>query len=403
MELLRRVKSLMALRGVGELHLRWSIERVVNLWALAPVVFNEMSWETLIALIVAATSPVPATTSTTTCRGAVDPLTFEAGVPPPACWRPYRPESPFNTEILPDPPSVEGSEEIADKLTESGAIGSIAAGDPERDFGIATYHAQPGDPLRTVTCIEPWGTCDLEGVEVPIPEDAVPSGVWPLEEPDDDWDSHLTVIDHASGVEYDLWNIRELDEDSVTIKWGGITSVRGYGLGSDAVASQNGSIAGMVRAEELRAGRIDHALALFVPCVEGYVYPATKDGLDCTDAGFDGEDRPAMGAHFQLPADPDELAAAPPWKRAILKALDRYGAYVVDTSGTEGVWGVKHESPAGYTSLGEEDPFVELANDLGFGSADINGNGLLEYFFNFQEGVDFSRLRVVPASVDLGG
>ena len=296
--------------------------------------------------------------------------------------------------------SSKNSERIAGKLVESGPIGPIPAGDPERDFGIATYHTQPGDPTKTVTCVQDFGgTCDLEGVEVPMPPNAIPSGVWPLAEPDDDWDSHLTVIDHASGFEYDLWNIREMDNDSVAIKWGGMTNVRGYGLGSDAVASQNGSLAGMVRAEELRAGKIDHALALFVPCTEGYVYPATKGGLDCSDNGFDAEDRPAMGAHFQRPADPEELAAAPPWKRAILEAFDRYGAYVVDTSGTEGIWGVKHESPNGYTSQGEDDPFVELAIDSGIGAGDPNANGIPEYFFNFGFETDFSGLRLVPPSI----
>lgn len=361
-----------------------------------------MSWDALIALLVVATSPIPATTSTTTCGETVDPLTFKAGSAPPACWRPYRPESPFNVAIPAGEDALEDSEDVSGKLVAAGTIGPIPAGDPERDFGIATYHTQPGDPLKTVTCIEDFGgECALDGTEVPMPRGALPSGVWPLAETDDDWDSHLTVIDHASGLEYDLWNIREMDRDTVIIKWGGITNVRGYGLGSDAVASQNGSIAGMVRAEELRAGEIDHALALFVPCTEGYVYPATKGGLDCSDNGFDSADRPAMGAHFQLPADADELAVAPPWKRAILGALDRYGAYVVDTSGTEGIWGLKHESPVGYTSLGEKDPFVELAIEAGIGSSDPNKNGIPEYFFNFADGTDFSRLRLVPPSIEL--
>src|SRR5688500_2207092 len=246
-----------------------------------------MSWDALIALVVAATSPVPATTSTTTCNDTVDPVTFSARNPPPACWLPYRPESPFNLEVPANVRELPESEEVAGRLVESGPIGPIPAGDPERDFGIATYHTQPGDPAKTVTCVEDFGgVCELEGVDVPMPAGAIPSGVWPLAAPEDDWDSHLTVIDHASGIEYDLWNIREMDDDSISIKWGGITNIRGHGLGSDAVASQNGAVAGTVRAEELRAGEVNHALALFVPCTEGYVYPATKGGLDCSENDF---------------------------------------------------------------------------------------------------------------------
>src|SRR5690349_23869435 len=104
-----------------------------------------MSWDAVIALIVAATSPIPATTSTTTCGETVDPLTFTAASPPPACWRPYRPESPFNLEIPHGTEEIEGSKEISRKLADGGAIGPIPAGDPERDFGIATYHSQPSD------------------------------------------------------------------------------------------------------------------------------------------------------------------------------------------------------------------------------------------------------------------
>ena len=150
----------------------------------------------------------------------------------------------------------------------------------------------------------------------------------------------------------------------------------------------------MVRAEELRAGKIDHALALFVPCTEGYVYPATKGGLDCSDNGFDAEDRPAMGAHFQLPPirtswPRRRRGSGRSWRR-----FDRYGAYVVDTSGTEGIWGVKHESPNGYTSQGQDDPFVKLAIDSGIGAGDPNENGIPEYFFNFGFETDFSGLRL---------
>ena len=49
--------------------------------------------------------------------------------------------------------------------------------------------------------------------------------------------------------------------------WGGRTRIDGDGLGSAAVAANFGTLAGLVRPEELEAGRIEHALFMTVPCV----------------------------------------------------------------------------------------------------------------------------------------
>ena len=54
--------------------------------------------------------------------------------------------------------------------------------------------------------------------------------------------------------------------------------IDGNGLGSDAVAAQFGSLAGIIRPAEMKSGRIEHALALTVPCTVGFVAPAVTPG-----------------------------------------------------------------------------------------------------------------------------
>jgi hypothetical protein len=289
---------------------------------------------------------------------------------------------------------VEESAAIVDRLTAAGGINAFAAGDPERDFGIATYFAHPEDPEHEVECHEDWGECELESGEMPMPAEASPSGVWPMQ-PDESWDSHLTVVDQRSGWEYDLWNVHSIGGGEIGTSWGGRTRITGDGLGSAAVAANYGSLAGLIRPQELAAGKINHALALNVPCTHGQVYPATGSGRLCEDAGMPTPGAPAMGARFQLRISDRKLQRFPGWQRAILKALKRYGAYVTDTTEVEEYWSLKFESRASYTSLGYKDPFEVLARKRGLPRHDDNANGDDEFMYQVSKGVDWSRLRVV--------
>ena len=116
------------------------------------------------------------------------------------------------------------------------------------------------------------------------------------------------------------------------ISWGGRTRIEGDGLGSDANAAHYGSLAGIIRAEEMRRGRIDHALFMLVRCDSGRkVYPARGLGLPCdSSAGA-----PSQGTRFQLDLSPAEIDAlgVPEWKKTILRAMADYGLYVGDTTG----------------------------------------------------------------------
>lgn len=319
------------------------------------------------------------------------------GVFPSSCWRPYAEESPFNDRISRRPNVKGGSNGVVNRLTSaSDGVSHFVAGDEAKDWGVAMYYSDASDPVYTVQCTEPWGVCAVEGAQIHIPEDAAPSGVWPLPNPNADYDSHLTVVDQTTGWEYDLWNIRSMQNGVIVIKWGGKTRVDGDGLGSDAVAARYGSAAGLIRAEELQEGKIDHALSLTVPCTDGFTWPASKGALECSEAGMPTNHALQNGDLLQLKLSRKRIARFPKWKSAILTAWKKYGAYVGDTTGDATQWSLKFESAAGYEAEGQSDPLVELAQSQGFEAVDYNGNGQDEFWFNIASGVKWdSKLRVV--------
>ena len=69
---------------------------------------------------------------------------------------------------------------------------------------------------------------------------------------------------------------------TLSFGWGGRTLIDGNGRCSGATGSQFGNMAGSIRAQEMAAGRIDHALFMVVNCDSGgFVYPAGKSGRAC--------------------------------------------------------------------------------------------------------------------------
>ena len=87
----------------------------------------------------------------------------------------------------------------------------------------------------------------------------------------------MAVIDQQTGWEWDFWQVKSKPPGGGTlvVSHGGRTRAGGDGLGSNATAAHFGLQAGVIRAEEWAAGRIDHALFMTVRCSAGAsVYPA---------------------------------------------------------------------------------------------------------------------------------
>jgi hypothetical protein len=319
---------------------------------------------------------------------------FGGLVLPGGGWRPYASSSPFNTTTEGATVHPSSAAYVAQALS-WGLPGNLVGGNAgtSSDWGHPTFYALPGDPVftlhATATAYSP-----VEGMKIPIPKAARPAG---------SADGHMTVVT-PDGWEYDFWQVHEknLSTHLLTFSNGGRTRVDGSGLGSKGTAAGFGNLAGMIRAPELAAGRINHALFIVLKCAakgtgfgygtttsstSSYVYPATHGGSACP-----AEDVNALplGAHFKLAMSDTQIQAlaVPAWKRTFLTALAHYGGYVGDTGGPG--FAFMFESSTAYTALGLSDPLVV------FGA--LNGlplwNG--DYVFNVASGVEWAKyLRVL--------
>jgi hypothetical protein len=352
-----------------------------------------------IALVVAATPLLAPSAGSASerirCTAGEQSIAYGVGRWPSSCWRPYSSSSPFNQTIGRRPSRVSNSHAIVRHLVQGGKVSSLIAGDPDSG-GSPTYYAQPGDPVYRLHCSEPWGRCEVEGIRIAVPARAMPTGG--LATPGNEHDAHMTVIDQATGWEYDLWHVTRKSPSGgrLVFGWGGRTRIDGRGLGSGGVAAGYGNLAGLIRAQELERGRIEHALTIEVPCVRGRaVYPAAGRALSCARAGLPARNAPRLGARFQLQVTRLQLERMPAWKRAIAHALHRYGAYVDDTTGNPDWWGFSVEGPATYISFGYPDPLAGVAQRLGFPPVNYIGNRYREYWFKLSSGIRWRGMRVL--------
>ena len=320
--------------------------------------------------------------------------TFAVDRWPTACWRPYADTSPFNRRIGPTPTLAASSAQIISTMRSwnGGGFSDLVAGvaDTGSDWSKPLYWSQATDPLFTIHSSE-YST-DLEGLQIRLPDAARPAG---------GGDGHLAVVDQASGTEYDFWQVvsKPAGGGVLEVHGAGKTSILGDSLdvgSGDANAARWGIAAGLIRAQEMAAGEIDHALFLVAKCDSGgVVWPATGHGASCGDGSG-----PPEGAHIQLAMSDTEIDAlsVPPWKKVILRALAHYGAFVGDTGGSP--WDLQFESGSTSTSFGRPDPIVTFAQGaVSQGQISVSSG---RYYFDLNTGVDWSRLRVLDPCVAKG-
>jgi hypothetical protein len=156
-------------------------------------------------------------------------------------------------------------------------------------------------------------------------------------------DGQIEILDPASGLEYGFWQFRRVSAGHYRATNGyRYHTTSGYtGRFADGRAGRGAGtpyLAGLVRPWEIKQGHIDHALAFgYHSPAHSFVFPASKtDG-----AGRHGVDLPE-GTRLQLSpslktADFKRMhlnRAA----RIIARALQLYGMYVIDNSGSSKVY-----------------------------------------------------------------
>ena len=153
-------------------------------------------------------------------------------------------------------------------------------------------------------------------------------------------DHHLTVVQPSTDRLWEFFGLRR-DHGRWIAAWGGamrgVSRSPGYFTRAawpgalrvwGATATSLPVAAGLIRIRELRAGRIDHAIAISVPDMRARMaaWPAQR-----TDGSLHRVDAIPAGAHFRLdPALDVRALGLPPAALAIALAAQRYGLIVRD-------------------------------------------------------------------------
>jgi hypothetical protein len=307
-------------------------------------------------------------------RGAYDAAGGLAnGVEWPTGFRPFGASSPWNRPIGTDNPALLDNSDAIVGLAESRNTGTYVH-TPEYDAGYDFSHpvvvATSSDPLVTPHCTLYCNPVYLkQPFHIPAQARAASGG-----------DHHLAVV-QPDGTEIDLWGVAQPFpgndwNDGDTIDYGAGNVCGDFYGGSGFVregATVSGAClsAGLIRASELAAGSIPHALFVTTACLaRAYVYPASQPGDNvCTGGG----PHVPNGAHVWLDLSDATIDGMPlqPWENTILHALHDYGAFVGDSGGggrdhTDTLVQVMFEDDAQFEPFGATPPMSLLAQQLGW-------------------------------------
>jgi hypothetical protein len=322
--------------------------------------------------------------SSADCPGAFG--SFATGAWPPACWRPYGESSPFNRLIGANPRVSAESGAITSYMRASGwAFESDGSGNftIDSDGSRPVYWPRSSDPMVRVRCRR-HHHCSYRL--------RIPAGAQPQQATD----GHMTVVDQAGGVEYDFWQATVPSRGKMKTTRASAIPIganAGTGLGGQAEAAGLGLLGGLMRGAELSAGRIDHALAMSVGCVQSAdVWPSPASGHGDRVCAKNGAG-PHLGSLIQLNMSEAEITAtkAPAWQQAVMQAMALYGIYVVDTNGPgNGELSLIKEDDLSFTSFGYPGQMSSFTHSVSGGNS-VSGVP-----------IDPTKLRVIEPCVPQG-
>ncbi|PKP81466.1 MAG: hypothetical protein CVT79_10275 [Alphaproteobacteria bacterium HGW-Alphaproteobacteria-18] len=268
------------------------------------------------------------------------PEDIAAAAEAPAGWRPFSADSPWNTKIPADAPLDPNSEILIEDFASHSAM---AINMPV--YSVATYYIDASKTPKKK--VYPYFQGDFgrgfePGTRIPAPAFAVP----PLPEGST---QYLAMIDTAAGR---AWEMKQGAQNPETGTWGtsfgAEVDLKGTGVATPWMMSPDvhlsasprpsGTplIAGLIRLDEIKAGRIDHALALAYPAPRtGSFVPPASMALEAPEGTSPNLYGLPMGARIQLDPNYDiENTHLSPAGKVIARALQEYGAIIVDQTGS---------------------------------------------------------------------
>lgn len=211
---------------------------------------------------------------------------------------------------------------------DSNSAAMIAAIQSERalhanliEFGIPIYQVRGDKSGHAVECTGgDWGACPFGDMSVPIPPEAVPNS---------GSDAAMVIVDESSSKVYEFWRAAK-HGDRWSSEWGAVNDLTGPGWGGSSTGSGASRLAGVIRIDEIAAGKIPHALALQTNnACKTFRPPALK-----ADGTSGRPDCIPEGARLQLDPGVDlKSLGLGKGELAVATAMQRYGGYVVDVGG----------------------------------------------------------------------
>jgi hypothetical protein len=304
-------------------------------------------------------------------------------------WRPFRADSPWNTRIGANPVLDPQSAALIDDLEVSSQwpfFGINISG-----FSVPVFYATAGTPaVRVAAELGGQGFPGINGMNgsamVPIPAGAAP---------DPQSDRHMVVVSADRRLSWDFFGAQHSGSGwSCTLC--ATTDLTGSGVrpkkqGNPTWFTSHGAracgfplLAGLIRPEEIKAGRIEHALVIAYPHIRAGLYtpPASTAQARIGDEAVKTRGIPC-GGRVQL--DPsiniDTLDLSRSGK-IVARALQEYGAFVGDYSGAISLYADNSPSARAQWSAGLLDTYaLRYALSLGrlrvlkLGTLYDDGNG----------------------------
>jgi hypothetical protein len=195
------------------------------------------------------------------------------------------------------------------------------------DFGSGTWDGGPiGIPFNTVGAGQPQVPVSFDYADESDP------GPYPLPANparEHGGDHHVLTVDTSTCTLHELYAAEPNGDGSwhagSGARWDLRSNAQRPAGWTSADAAGLAILPGLVRYEEVAAGRIDHAIRFTAPQTQrAYLWPATHHASSSTDPA-----RPPMGAWFRLRADYDTSWMAPQ-ARVVAEALKVHGMILAD-------------------------------------------------------------------------
>jgi hypothetical protein len=250
-------------------------------------------------------------------------------------FRAFTADSWWNTPVPTDAPSNPGAAAILNYMSTAPQAGGGClhfAGVQGSPWGQPVYWAQPGDPTYDVSVKRKGAPPEVHSMRIPRNASSALNNDGSMTVFDVDRGYVAAFTDAHYDTQSDTWSasgatVTYLDSNGLDVQTGQASDDRNVGTHR----GNNGADM-MVRYDEVQAGQIDHVLKIATGPEASirHVFPMVGSDGDSTDPNA-----PPEGLRFRIKPTVD-LAALKldPQTLVIAKALQRYGFYIGDSSGT---------------------------------------------------------------------